>query len=57
MNNEFNKVKEFHKAFNHPYSDKPVIMKLERAKKRYAWLLEEINEFITKKAIEFLLPF
>lgn len=46
MNKEYNKVKEFHKAFNHPYSDVPVSMKLERAKKRYAWILEEINEFL-----------
>lgn len=46
MNNEYNQVKEFHKAFNHPYSETPVSIKLERAKKRYAWILEEINEFL-----------
>lgn len=39
MNNEFNKVKEFHKAFNHPYSDTPVSMKLERAKVRSFFFL------------------
>lgn len=46
INNEFNMVKEFHQAFNHPYSDKPTLMNLERAEKRYAWMKEEIDEFI-----------
>jgi predicted HAD superfamily Cof-like phosphohydrolase len=46
INNEFNMVKEFHKAFNHPYAEKPTLMKLNRAEKRYSWMKEEIDEFI-----------
>lgn len=46
INREYNLVKEFHKAFNHPYSDKPKSMDVDRAKKRYSWMLEEINEFL-----------
>lgn len=26
MNKEYNEVKEFHKAFNHPYSDTPIFL-------------------------------
>jgi predicted HAD superfamily Cof-like phosphohydrolase len=39
-------VKEFHKAFNHPIAEKPTLMSLERAEKRYKWMKEEIDEFI-----------
>jgi len=39
-------VKEFHRVFKHPYSDTPKIMQLERAKARYSWMQEEIDEFI-----------
>ena len=46
MNKEFLEVKEFHTAFGHPHSDVPVSMTIDRAKKRYAWILEEINEFL-----------
>ena len=46
MNKEFEEVKAFHKAFGHPVSDTPVSLTEDRAKKRYAWMLEEINEFL-----------
>ena len=46
MNKEFLEVKEFHTAFGHPHSDVPVSMTIDRARKRYAWILEEINEFL-----------
>ena len=46
MNKEYNEVKKFHQAFNHPVSEIPVSLSEERAKKRYAWMLEEINEFL-----------
>ena len=46
MNYEFQAVKEFHQAFGHPVSEVPVSLTEERASKRYAWLLEEINEFL-----------
>ncbi|MBQ9013121.1 MAG: HAD family hydrolase [Bacilli bacterium] len=46
MNNEYNEVKKFHIAFNHPVSDRPKLMDEKRAEKRYLWMLEEINEFM-----------
>ena len=46
INYQFGEVKKFHQAFNHPVADKPISLTEERAKKRYAWMLEEINEFL-----------
>lgn len=46
MNKEFNDVKKFHKAFGHPVAEFPTVLSEERAKKRYAWILEEIKEFL-----------
>ena len=46
MNKQFEEVKAFHQAFGHPVSDVPVSLTEERANKRYAWMLEEINEFL-----------
>lgn len=46
INNEFNDVKAFHKAFNHPVAEKPTLMGIDRAKARYKWMKEEIDEFI-----------
>lgn len=46
INREFNMVKEFHKTFNHPYSETPKLMDLNRANARYKWMKEEIDEFI-----------
>jgi len=46
MNKEFEQVRLFHEAFGHPTSDVPVTLTEERAKKRYTWMLEEINEFL-----------
>ena len=46
MNKEFEEVRAFHQAFGHPVSNVPVSLTEDRAKKRYAWMLEEINEFL-----------
>lgn len=46
INQEYNMVREFHKAFNHPYANKPTLMGMERAKKRHSWMQEEIDEFL-----------
>jgi len=46
MNKQFDDVKEFHKKFGHPISETPVSLTIDRAKKRYSWILEEINEFL-----------
>jgi predicted HAD superfamily Cof-like phosphohydrolase len=45
------KVAEFHRQFGHPVSDKPVLMDHDRAKKRYGWMLEELDEFIDSDTI------
>ena len=44
MNNEWLKVREFHKKFGHPISDKPVFLPKERVKVRSEWMYEEIDE-------------
>ena len=46
MNKEYMEVREFHKAFVHPVANTPTLLSKDRAKKRYAWILEEINEFL-----------
>ncbi len=46
MNKEFEAVREFHQAFGLPTSDTPISLTEDRANKRYAWMLEEINEFL-----------
>ena len=46
MNRNWEQVKEFQVAFGHPTSDEPCFMERERAEKRYAWMLEELNEFM-----------
>lgn len=51
LNKTFEDVKSFHKAFNHPVSETPVLITPERAKARYAWLQEEIDEFLEAKTI------
>ena len=51
MNKEWEAVQLFHEKFNHPVSDKPVLMGKERAKARYTWMLEEIDEFLEADSI------
>ena len=46
INQEFEMVKDFHKAFNHPYAETPTLMGMDIAKNRYKWMKEEIDEFI-----------
>jgi predicted HAD superfamily Cof-like phosphohydrolase len=46
FNNAWELVAEFHKKFGHPAAENPVLLSNDRAQKRYAWMLEEINEFI-----------
>lgn len=46
MNVEYNKVKEFHKAFGHPVKDNPTLLTRERALTRKSWMDEELEEFI-----------
>lgn len=51
MNKEWEAVKDFHEKFDHPVSDKPVLMEKDRAEKRYKWMLEEIDEFLEAEDI------
>jgi predicted HAD superfamily Cof-like phosphohydrolase len=51
VNKEFKKVKEFHRAFDCPVSETPVMLRLERAKERAGFMIEEIEEFIESENI------
>ena len=46
MNKEWYEVREFQSKFGHPIANKPTQMETSRAKKRYKWMLEEINVFL-----------
>lgn len=46
MDKEYKEVKKFHEAFGHPVAERPTVLSMDRAEKRYAWMLEEINEFM-----------
>ena len=46
MDKYYDLVREFHTAFSHPVSERPVMMDSERAAARYKWMHEEIDEFI-----------
>ena len=48
--NSLNKVAAFHKTFEHPIQEKPIIPALERAKLRVSLLAEELKEL--EEAIE-----
>ena len=44
INDEWNMVKEFHIAANHPTSDRPIFLPKKRLMRRIKWMLEEIDE-------------
>lgn len=46
MNQAYQAVREFHKAFGHPVADQPQPMLPSRALKRVKWMHEEIDEFL-----------
>ncbi len=46
MNREWEAVRLFHEKFNHPIGNGPRGMDRERARKRYNWMQEEIDEFL-----------
>ncbi|WP_442636473.1 HAD family hydrolase [Rossellomorea marisflavi] len=45
-NQMYEMVKDFHKAFNHPVSEKPTAMKEDVALSRAVWTGEELVEFL-----------
>lgn len=51
MLEEWKCVKDFHLKFGHPVSEVPVMLHADRVKKRYAWILEEMNEFVEAEDI------
>ena len=46
INEEFEQVKEFHKAFESPISETPILLTNDRAKMRAGFMIEEIEEFV-----------
>lgn len=46
MDKEWENVKSFQEFFKQPVGDKPQPLTMDRMKKRYKWILEEIDEFL-----------
>lgn len=44
-------VEEFHRAFEHPVSDRPAIMSPTRVQDRARWLDEEVAEFRSARSL------
>jgi predicted HAD superfamily Cof-like phosphohydrolase len=51
LNEPFDKVREFHLAFNHRCPERPELLPEERMTKRYNWMHEELEEFRTATSI------
>jgi predicted HAD superfamily Cof-like phosphohydrolase len=51
INSEWEKVNEFHKVFGHPAPLRPRFLDKDRAGKRYAWMLEELDEFMESETL------
>ena len=51
LNDAYNKVKQFHEAFNHPVSETPKLLSNERVEARAKWMEEEIQEFRDARTI------
>ena len=51
MNNEYEKVKEFHLRFGAPHADIPELLSSDRVEKRSDWMREEIDELNEAKDI------
>jgi predicted HAD superfamily Cof-like phosphohydrolase len=45
LNDSFEKVRQFHIAFDHDCPGNPEMLPEDRVKKRYDWMLEELEEF------------
>jgi predicted HAD superfamily Cof-like phosphohydrolase len=46
LKKNYNQVKEFHTKFGHPVREIPTELSKTRAETRYAWMYEELQEFI-----------
>lgn len=47
LNQAWEKVRDFHRAFGHPYSDLPRRLPEDRVRARAKWMREEVEEFCT----------
>lgn len=44
-------VREFHKAFNHPVKDKPIMLERQRLLDRVKWTQEELQELLDAQTV------
>ena len=51
INEEFEKVKDFHRMFNHRVKETPVFLPEEQVKNRVEFMREEIQEFIDSENV------
>ena len=51
LDDPFNKVHNFHIAFNHSCPEKPELLPKDRVAKRYSWMVEELEEFQAANSI------
>jgi len=51
LNVAFTQVREFHKAFDHPAPDRPIIQPFDRASARADWIEEECDELRDAKTL------
>jgi predicted HAD superfamily Cof-like phosphohydrolase len=52
INDAYYKVRDFHIAFNHPYSDVPKVLDMELAQKRANWIKEEVEEMLEATVLQ-----
>src|SRR5207302_10943975 len=46
LDDAFDQVAEFHRAFGHPVKDRPTFLPSPRSDARVAWMREEVDEFV-----------
>ena len=51
IDEEFEQVKDFHRAFNHLVSETPVLLSVQEAQNRAGFMREEIDEFMESETI------
>lgn len=52
MNQEWQKVREFHQVFDTPHPDTPCLLTESQVQRRAAWIREELEELIASTTIE-----
>ena len=46
LDDAFDQVAEFHRAFGHPVKERPAFLPSPRSDARVAWMREEVDEFV-----------